>query len=828
MRLNELKTILFLSAALTVPIAPAQEMAAINTPSGEEEVVVTGLRGKARTVVASPAPIDVIPASQLAETGKVGLKEILNNSIPSLNLPGVNGGGTSWTVRAFTLRGLNGDQALFLINGKRRHTTALINNLARIGSGGVPVDLDMIPAASIQRIEVLRDGAAAQYGSDAIAGVINIILKDDDDGGLLQGTLGQTFEGDGETWQLGGTYGLKLSDDGFLTLGFNAKNSDVASRSDPSTATNLYNLLPDGSLDPREATIDRYAFGKSYGPGKEDIYAISYNGAQDIGEDLRFYSTGTFSYRDAFKNTGSFLPKFVNSLPEIYPNGFNAFRRILETDLQTTFGLKGEVSGWAWDISTTYAQDHADLRGVNTLNASLGPSSPTRFKLSAHTFDQWTNNLDVTRDFEIGLDGPLTVALGLEHRYEHFRIEAGDPASYANGDYIIPAGQPHAGEVPRPGLASYNGTTPAEAGTISQNVYAGYIDLSANITETWYVGIAGRYESYSGGVGDTFSGKFSTRWEFLPGYAVRATVSNGFRAPSLAQTIFASSTQTARILPDGEVERIALKVLPVDSPEAKALGATPLKPETSVNYSVGFTAEPLDGLKVTVDAYRIDIDDRIVQTGILQGPVVEALLLAAGFQRGLSVQYYTNAVNTRTEGVDVVAEYFLDLEDSGTLNLSAAYTTTDTKITGFAPTPAQLANLGYELFDRQKRADLTIAQPKDKLILGARWQWDRFTVAGKVTRYGEYSEWSTVSRVVNGVVTYPNDRTYSAKWITDIDIAYDVTEDFTVAVGTNNLFDVYPDGIGVINTDTGLGRYGNFSPFGITGGYYYLRFSQSF
>lgn len=824
MRLSVFSSLLLTSVAALPATSLAQEVAALTDSAGEEEVVVTGLRGKARTVVSSPAPIDVVPATQLTETGKVGLKEILNTAIPSFNLPGVNGGGTSWTVRAFTLRGLNGDQALFLVNGKRRHTTSLINNLARVGSGGVPVDLDMIPSTAIERIEVLRDGAAAQYGSDAIAGVINIILKDDAEGGLVQGQVGQTYGNDGETWQAGGHYGFTIPGDGFLTLSANVKHNSVASRSDASSSPYLYNLLPGGVPDPREATIDRYKFGKSYGPGEEDLYSFAYNTAADIDENLRLYSFATYTYRDSYKNTGSFLPNFINSLPEIYPNGFNAHRRIYQHDAQATVGLEGEVGDWSWDLSSSYAYDNAELNADQTLNASLGPASPTSFNLSRHIFQQWTNNLDVVREFDVGLANPLTFAFGAEYRWEKFEIRAGDKYATALGDYRIPEGQPNAGQVPRPGLASYNATYADEAGSIDRNVVAAYVDLSANITDDWYVGVAGRYETYDGGVGETFSGKFSTRWEFTDGYALRATISNGFRAPSLAQTIFATSTQSGTLAPDGSFDRFALKVLPVTSPEAQALGATPLEPETSVNYSVGITAQPFEDFTLTVDAYRIDIDDRIVQTGLLRGPAVEKILEDAGFLPKLVAQYYTNAVNTRTQGVDVVAEYRLDLDDAGTLNLNLAYTYTETEITGFAPTPSALANLGYELFDRQKRADLTIAQPRDKFVANVRWAWDDLTVAAKVSRYGEYSEYTTT--LVNG--EYPFDRTYSPKWVTDIDVSYAFTEDFTAAIGANNVFDVYPDPIGVVNADTGSGKYGSFSPFGITGGYYYLRFSQSF
>jgi iron complex outermembrane receptor protein len=817
--------------------AHAAEEADASPGTDVEAVIVTGVRGGVhRTVADSPAPIDVIAATQLSDTGKVGLKEVLNTLLPSFNLPGINGGGTSWTVRAITLRGLNGDQALFLVNGKRRHTTALINNLARVGRGGVPVDLDLIPSAAIDHIEVLRDGAAAQYGSDAIAGVINIILKRDAEGGSVSAQAGRNYLGDGDTYSLTANYARPLGEGGFLDLGFNWKNNAAASRGIPSQAKYIYPALASGAADPRDATVDRYAWGTSYGPGEEDLLATSYNGELPLANGVTLYSFGTLSHRSSKKNTGSYLPNNATrpntntALPEIYPLGFNALRRIFELDTQLAVGARGTLKDWAWDFSTTAAHDNAQLDGENTLNATLGPASPTYFHLSTQRFDQVTTNLDVSRDFAVGLAKPLSVAWGLEQRYEQFEILPGDAASYVVGSYIIPAGQPFAGKPPAPGLSSYAGTTPADAGKISRNTYAAYVDLGTNLTQTWYVGAAGRFEHYTGGVGDTTSGKLSTRWEFLPGYALRATVSNGFRAPSLAQTIFASSTFStiqcpppsgvvANCIPGQPYVSTPTKVLPVFSPAAVALGAEPLKPETSVNYSVGITAEPVSRLRLTLDAYQIEIKDRIVDTGTIKGPVVGSILAANGLQSDLSVSYYTNAVDTRTRGVDAVAEYSLNLDDWGQLRLSAAYAWTKTTITHLKPTPAVLAALGYALFDRQKQADLTIAQPKDKLVLGATWDRGPITIGFHETRYGEWTEAGAQA---------VNDRTFSAKWVADLDVAYDIDPQTTVALGANNLFDQHPDKIGVLSPDTGTGQFGSLSPFGITGGYYYGRVTRRF
>ncbi|WP_049973863.1 TonB-dependent siderophore receptor [Azospirillum sp. B4] len=819
---------LLLATALALPVcAQAADQTAPATDAADldavQETVVTGLRGGAhRAAIDSPSPVDVVGAAQLAETGKVGLKELLNQLVPSFNLPGVNGGGTSWTVRSTTMRGLNGDQALVLVNGKRRHNTALINNLARIANGGVPVDLDLIPVAAIDHIEVLRDGAAAQYGSDAIAGVINIILKKQPGGGSVDSGLGQNYGGDGFTKHVAANYGLDLPRQGFLNLSADYKDNQSASRAAPTSVANLYNPLPGGGRDPREATADRTFYGGGYGPGQETIYSGSYNAelplGDKIGDDVTLYSFSTVSKRRSRKNTGSFLPNNLNSLAEVYPNGFNALRRIWETDFQTTVGGRGGIGAWAWDLSTTYGRDDAKLDGENTLNATLGPTSPTYFHLADQTFDQVSTNLDVSRPLDLGWSAPVTLAWGLEHRYERYEIGPGDPASYAIGTYVIPSGY-YAGQHPAPGLASYSGTSPADSGAIARNNGAAYIDLATNLTPAWSVDAAGRVEHYTGAVGDTASGKIATRYELAPGYALRGTVSNGFRAPSLAQTIYASSTFTGTVDAAGNYITLPIKVLPATSGEAKALGATPLTPETSTNYSVGVTAEPAHGLQLTLDAYRIDIKDRIVQTGLLTGAAVSRILQAAGYAPGLSAQYYTNAVDTRTEGVDAVANYLVDLGQAGDVRLGAAYSWTRTYITHIKPTPTQLATLGYALFDRQKQADLTDATPRGKAILSADWHWDRLRVGTRLTRYGSYTEAGTVAA---------NDRTFGAKWITDLDVGVDLTDRLSLSLGANNLFDVYPDAIGIVDAKTGLNKYGLFSPFGITGGYYYSRLSVKF
>ncbi|MEO6680088.1 MAG: TonB-dependent receptor plug domain-containing protein, partial [Pseudomonas sp.] len=476
-------------------------------------VVVTGNRGnQPRTITDSPSPIDVISAEQLQASGKVGLKELLARLLPSFNLPAINGGGTSWSVRGVTMRGLSGDQVLVLVNGKRRHNTALINNLARIGTAAVPVNLDLIPVSAIDHIEVLRDGASAQYGSDAIAGVINIILKENDSGGSAETSFGRYGSGDGDTVHQTINYGLALPNDGFANLALDSKEQEPFDRTGSATG-NLYSSP--GFPDSRDQTVNRHGWNPSYGLGREKVTNASYNLELPLQDDLKFYSFSTASYMETTKVTGNYRPNDITSLagdPDTpYPDGVHAQRRNRTIDFQVAGGFKGEVGGWNYDASSTWGEDDSTLNANNTLNPSLGPTSPTSFNLASQIFDQWTNNLDFSRGFDIGLNNPLQTSFGFEYRWEKYQIEPGDFASYTPGDYVIPSG-PYAGRTPLPGLASYNGTSTADAGDISRSNVASYVDLGLDVTDKWYVGTAARYEHYTQDIGSTWSGKFSTRY----------------------------------------------------------------------------------------------------------------------------------------------------------------------------------------------------------------------------------------------------------------------------------------------------------------------------
>lgn len=799
-------------------------------------IVVTGVRGGTpRTVADSPVPIDVISGKELQATGRTGLKDILGNIIPSLSMPALGGGGTSSSAKPISIRGLSGDYVLVLVNGKRRHTTSLINNLSRISGGSTPVDIDLIVANAIGRVEVLRDGAAAQYGSDAISGVINFILDDTPDGGELTGTAGQQYEKGALLLQQTLSYGTRLgADGGFVRFAVEAKYHDRAKPSGAIVARSidLYPRLADGSRDPREATIDRDRAGNYGRTNRDYIVNSSYNAELPLGDEVRLYTFGTLSYRNIKDGRGQFNANNVNSLPEIYPDGFLAKRRIWETDFQATAGLRSQVWGLDLDLSTTFGRDRVKLGAEDTLNPSLGPTSKTSFFMGKQVSSLWVNNVDFSRTFDVGLARPVTLAFGFEHRWERFQNIAGEPDSYRDGGYVIPRGTTpfqllFGGQRPAASLVSFTGTTPADAFVLTRNNLAAYVDIGADITDRWFVGLAGRAEHYSDSSGDTVSGKFSTRYELFPGFALRGGVNTGFRAPSLAQQGFSTSQNTTITINGDRIPQL-VKFLAPNDPIAAFLGARPLTPEKSLNFTAGATFES-GSFRLTVDAYQIRIDDRIVKTEILNSteatriltsPEVLAILSARGVPGISSAQFFINGVDARTRGVDVVAEYTLRTADVGAFRFSAAYSYNKTKILRVAPNPANLANT--VLFGRQARSDLTSANPRDKLVLNGEWTIGPVRTAVRATRFGEYTEAGTSN------TSTADDRTFGAKWVTDLDVSVQLNKTINLAVGANNLFDVYPEPIGVIQANTGLGLYGNFAPFGLSGGFYYARVGVTF
>ncbi|HWV02075.1 MAG TPA: TonB-dependent receptor [Devosia sp.] len=783
------------------PAAGQQTSAAASSGIDDsvQDIVVTGNRGKPRTIADSPTPIDVIDGSSLSQLGgSLQLRDVLSQLVPSFQAMQVGSSSFSSVSRPAGLRGLSGVHVLVLVNGKRRHNSSLIDiNSGSVSAGGNPVDLDQIPVSAIARIEVLRDGAAAQYGSDAIAGVINIILKDNTSGGTASIEAGQRYGtsysgSDGETVSAQISHGFHLGEKGFLTLSMDAKKQNATIR----------NSIVPGTTDSR-----------TYQGGLPKLNSVSVAENMAIPlSNVELYSNATLGYRKALVGQAGRTANSTSNILSIYPDGFTPFYVLHETDFQFTGGMRGDVSGWSVDLSSTYGRDYSRNGSDHSLNASLGEASPTSFNTFSAAFDQWTNNLDVTKGIDVLGGRNLQVSAGLEYRYESYVTKVLDEAAYENGGYIYPVGSPQAGKPAAVGAQGAVVLTPDDQADIKRNSGAAYLDLALDVTKRLLVTAAARYEDYDDSSGHVWSGKVSARYRLFDWLNLRGAFSNGFRAPSLAQQAYAQ-TSTQYNLVGGTYQLIQSKTVRSGSAIAAALGAKPLKPERSRNYSLGFALTPLPGLSLTTDAYQIDLDHRITLTGLLSGSGVSAILEANGFSGDESVRYFTNAIDTRTRGIDVVGSYRLHTARVGVFNLTAAYNYNKTTIRHIEDNPAELEGLGLTLFDRQTQGYFTVTTPHDKLILGVDWSLGKFDAKAKETRYGVWT-------LLNNNPTY--DQSYGAKWITDLEVGYEVLPQARLSVGAYDVFDTYPDK-NTVSSSIGGSPYGAFSPFGAYGGYYYMR-----
>lgn len=815
------------SLTLMAGAAMAQDQSAAEVG----DVVVTGIRGGApRTAIESPTPIDVFNAEQLSQGAQTGVFESIRYLVPSFNLPTRAGGGSATVIATGSLRGLNPDQTLVLVNGKRRHRTALINSVSTLYNGSVGVDLNMLPSSAISRVEVLRDGAAAQYGSDAVAGVINVILNKSAEGGQISVSHGQNFDRqDGKFVNVDADIGFALGENGFANLSYSYMDRGASNRAVPiADSVRLYPLV-NGQPDPREKTIDRLVT-TNYGQMPQESNVFGLNAEYRLNPDVELYGFGTYGKRVSDLNW-TFRPATdVLALPEIAPDGFRAQTVIKDEDYELVGGARGTLRGWNWDLSTSYGTNISDWEN-NSFNASLGPSSPRHFYIGQLRSAEWVNALDVTRGFELDNAGDLQVSFGLQHRRENYQIKQGDEASWIQGTYVRPVGQPGAGQILAPGSQSTPGFRPEDEADVSRNNYSVYGELGWNPNERLYLGAAVRYENFDDSAGDTTIYKLSGRYEFNDWFAVRASYNTGFRAPSLAQQAYSATTSQLRdVVGNGILVPLLLKNLQVNSPEAIALGAKPLTPELSKNLSAGFTLTPWRNFALTLDAYQIDVDDRIAVTSTFSpldtrlsadgvttiGKQIQNILVANGLSPEISGQYYTNAIDTRTRGVDLVVTYKLPTDSYGLFDFSLGYNHNKTEITGIVANPPELAALGnIELFDRSKRAALTESLPKSKVSANANWSLGRVSANLRATRFDSF--------VTRNATNPAQDRNIDAEWIVDAQVNYDLNEQVRLSTGVNNLFNKYPTQVDAPSAALGTNQYSGLAPFGFTGGSWFVR-----
>ena len=809
-------------ASLFTNAAWAQE-----APAGETAtVVVTGTRVSNRTVLDTTAPVDVISADTIKNSGVPEITQALSVALPSLNFPRPGLADGTDTIRPATLRGLAPDQTLVLVNSKRRHTSSLVNLNGTIGRGSAAVDMNTIPSGIVKSIEVLRDGASAQYGSDAISGVVNVRLRTDRTGGeatvsygrrdteysfnpgtppagATWGTEDSRKRKDGNTLTMSLWKGMELGEQGFLTLALERKRQDHTERSGWDVRQQY--PLVNGAFDPREASFNR--FNAWYGEPEMTQNTFFANAGYTLAGDVKLYGWTSFQDRDA--RSGGFFrrPQQDQNVLSIYPDGFLPIIAPSVSDFSAAFGANWAAGDWDMDASVTYGENRMDYSIQNTLNRSLGAASKTEFDAGGFKYDQLTFNLSGVKQYEVGLSSPLNVALGAEARREGYSLHAGEPDSWRNGGVTLPNGSPTAS-----GAQVFPGFRPSDESDTSRKAYSVYADLEANLAKDFLASVAVRGEHYSD-FGNNWSGKLAGRYNFTPSFALRGSVQNGFRAPSPQQQNF---TSTATNFINGVPFDITT-FKPSDA-AAVALGAKPLDAEKSTNFSLGAVAKA-GKASITVDGYQIKIRDRIVLSENLIQTNVRNYLTSLGFIGVGGGRFFINGVNTTTRGVDVVANYPWNSAAAGRFDFTLAGNYTKTEVTK-VPETAQLSalNPAPPLFDRINVLTFEHGTPQTKFTASVNHTLGAWSGTLRATRYG---------KVLQPGTTAANDFWMTPKTLVDIEGRYKITQRLTAALGAENLFDKYPDAYPASLNSTGNAPFSNYSPFGRSGRFVYARLTYA-
>jgi len=792
-----------LALILAAAFAPAHAQQGPNplpAPEQIDSIVVLGSARHDATVLTSSAPVDVITPAQLKETGAVTLNQALAQLHPSFNFPQGQNAVKGQGVRSASLRGVSPAYTLVLVNGKRRNASAQLTGTDPWPAATV-VDLNAIPITAVSRIEVLRDGAAAQYGSDAIAGVINIVLRENSAGGEVNAHLGGYTDGGGHTSDVSVFKGLHLGEAGFLTLSAQRLKNTNVDRSE----ADWRQLFPNG--DPRNDT-----FGKKYGQwgqAERDNKTALANAELPLGE--RFTAYGYVNY--ANKESSNWVnPERVvkavtgnptvtdgtklgeNDVLALYPNGYQPWLSYRAADVAAVAGVRYDDAAFGkLDIALSYGNDETKRDTYNTANPAYGAASPTHFYLGSWKSDTSSLTADWVRNADAGLAEPVAVTAGLLARHEHWRTgDFGDAAGYTGGPLAgktvgsLYPGTPYAADtsrIPTSG-SSTSGIKPEDATDIKRNVLGAYVGADAQVTKQWQVGATGRYEHYSD-FGSTRNFRLTSRYDVTPWAALRGTISSGFHAPSLAALGYQSTGTTSNwsntgtgVLTPGQTRQFR----PAD-PAAAAFGAKPLQPERSHTFSLGAVLRDDDRASLTIDAYRLKVNDVIIATETLQGPTVSAAFNAAGLAGFTQASYYANGWDSRTDGVDIIGRRQWKLA-GGQLELSAALSLLNTEVENVHRTVnvggAQILAIGGA-----KVRDAATGTPKNKVILGARWAGGPWTVT---------------------LETYA-----------DASLAYKLNEHWKLDLNIQNLFNHYPDKYILANRASGINPYAFIAPNGASG-----------
>ncbi len=857
----------------------AQEPQVAQAPQDDEgaAIIVTGTRAVGITAADAAAPVQVLSEEAISHVGQPNMNQVLTQIVPSFTAQTQGTDMSSFSLSA-RLRGLSPNHTLVLVNGKRRHGNGILQVLGAFSGSAAP-SIDLIPPDAISRVEVLQEGAAAVYGTDAIAGVINFILKDNTEGGSVKFTGGQYYDSQGELFSASGNFGMKLGEDGYLDLTLFHRRQDYTTTGKGQVQVTQM----DGTLQPNAPAQWSNLTGDALaningGQPKSTLNVAFFNAGYDFG-GIEVYSFGDYARREGWAKQGYRHPKRVcyeagnlggNVTTAPYdPNicysdtgtyGMVPLQHVIEDEYSLTVGAKGEFGGdWNYDVSATYGYQKNEIWTEKSAHrevwqesyaaalAGIGtPNTPDKAYDGGFRLSQTTVTADIRKEFDAGLAGPLTFAFGGEYRKDMYEIVQGDFYSTY-----------------KTGVQSFPGYKATDAGRFTRSSKAVYANLIAEPVDGWSVDIAGRYEDYTD-FGDTLIGKITTRYDFSDAFAIRGTASTGFRAPTLAEQKYS----TINVGPTSAVAQ-----LPAGTPAAQLLGFDALGPEKSKNFSAGFVVHPVHKLTITADAYLIKIKDRIaatasrnaVQGGVVQ-PGADAIfdaLAAAGIVldtalQTVGVQSFTNGIDTRTWGIDFSASYPVAF-DFGSLNLSLTANYNKTKITN--------NKVGYPLFNAASESNIEDTTPDFKLVAGALFKSGKFTLNLRETFYAKTSikvRPGFTPRNADGTINVPDggfiiadgavvngvnaDQLYfngvvKATAITDLEASYDFTDNVSFAIGANNLFDKRPEvpdlvtgaGIvvptGVSPYQNGSGAYGSYyghGPYGTAGGYYYARIDFKF
>ncbi len=819
--------------------------------NGGETIVVTGTRRVQRSATDTPAPVDIIGGAELGKQGDSDTANIIRNLVPSFNVNTQSINDAASVVRPANLRGLAPDHTLVLVNGKRRHRSAVIAFVGGgIANGSQGVDIGAIPSSALKQVEVLRDGAAAQYGSDAIAGVMNFILKTADNGLNLSGKWGTTYEGDGTAYTIDGNMGTKLGDNGYVQLAFEYGNQDPTSRSVQRDDAAALKAAGNNAI-PNPAQV----WGQ---PEIKNDLKLWFNSGINISEEMKFYAFGNYASKDSeggfyYRNpntrggvfsgdggltrlvgdltpgTGTTCPTItigsateaadiaaVKADPncfmflEMFPGGFTPKFGGEVKDSSIAFGLKGHKGKLNWDASFNTGQNQVDFHIRNTINASLGPNSPTEFNPGGQVQTEKNFNLDLDYALPVaGLASDLNIAGGFEWRDEEFELKKGDAASYTQGPLAVQGFSV--------GSNGFNGFTPLAAGKWNTSSKAVYIDLEADVTKQLVLGAAVRAEDYDS-FGSTTNYKLSGLFHATDALTLRGTYSTGFRAPTPGQ---ANIINTSTVLIGGVLANIG--TVPPTSTLGKLIGGKPLKPETSKNLSFGAGLK-LGKLRATLDFFQIKMEDRITQrSGVsVSQTVIDALPTAdKNYLRDFGVlnsayvlnadlasfTYFTNDFGSTTKGFDLVVNYPLVIGDHSPINLTFLLNNTETEV------DYGQATLGSTITKEIERA-----LPKLRSSVTATHDMGKFSLLGRMNYFGDFQEQhaddDTIPIDVDAQVTF------------DAEVSYAINDHVSFTFGAQNLFDSYPT---KNPWDFILGaKYPVTAPAGFNGGFYYGKVSLKY